>query len=45
MRTSLFLVENAPIDTVPRITEIFRLQDGQWKLVHRHADTTPAPEG
>ena len=36
---------NAPIDMVLRTTEIFRLEDGQWKLVHRHADTIPVPEG
>jgi ketosteroid isomerase-like protein len=36
---------DTPIDMVLRTTEVFRLEDGQWKLVHRHADTTPAPEG
>jgi ketosteroid isomerase-like protein len=35
---------NAPIDMVLRTTEVFRLEDGQWKLVHRHADTL-TPEG
>ncbi len=28
-----------------RVTSVFRLEDGAWKLVHRHADpiTTPRP--
>jgi ketosteroid isomerase-like protein len=28
-----------------RVTSVFRLEDGNWKLVHRHADpiTTPRP--
>jgi ketosteroid isomerase-like protein len=28
-----------------RVTMIFRPEDGEWKLVHRHADpiTTPQP--
>lgn len=28
-----------------RVTTIFRLEDGQWKVIHRHADaiTTPRP--
>jgi ketosteroid isomerase-like protein len=35
-------------DLVPielRVTSVFRLEDGSWKVVHRHADpiTTPQP--
>ncbi|MFF1830795.1 YybH family protein [Paenarthrobacter sp. NPDC058040] len=26
-----------------RVTTVFRLEDGQWKVVHRHADTIVAP--
>lgn len=28
----------APIEMRIRVTEVFRREDGEWKLVHRHAD-------
>jgi ketosteroid isomerase-like protein len=27
-----------------RVTTVFRREDGQWKIVHRHADPMPASE-
>jgi ketosteroid isomerase-like protein len=26
-----------------RVTSLFRLEDGNWKLVHRHADPLQMP--
>ena len=25
-----------------RVTNIYQLKDGQWKIIHHHADTSPA---
>ena len=37
--------QDDPVDMVLRTTEVFRREDGAWKLVHRHADLAPPPEG
>jgi ketosteroid isomerase-like protein len=33
------------VEMVLRTTEVFRLEDGEWRLVHRHADVVGRPEG
>jgi ketosteroid isomerase-like protein len=35
--------QDKPVPMVLRTTEVFRLEDGEWRLVHRHADTTAQP--
>ena len=34
--------QDQPVRMILRTTEVFRQEDGQWKLVHRHADV-PTP--
>ena len=36
--------QDEPVPIVLRTTEIFRLEDGEWRLIHRHADITSQPE-
>ena len=35
--------QTLPVDSVLRATDVFRKQDGEWKLVHRHADPLVEP--
>jgi ketosteroid isomerase-like protein len=43
-------VDNGPVQpSTLRVTHVYRREDGDWKLVHRHADRAaidqPAPTG
>ena len=35
----------APAAYALRVTTVFRREDGEWKVVHRHADPVPDDEG
>jgi len=37
-------VEGAPRTYTLRTTHVYRREDGQWKIVHRHADLPPSPD-
>ena len=36
--------QDEAVPMVLRTTEVFRLEDGEWRLIHRHADITPRPK-
>ena len=36
-------INGAPRQYTLRATQIYRREDGEWKVVHRHADTVPEP--
>jgi ketosteroid isomerase-like protein len=38
-------VEGVPVEPyVLRVTHVYRREDGEWKIVHRHGDTPPADQ-
>lgn len=37
-------VDGEPREYTLRVTQIYRREDGEWKVVHRHADSPPAGE-
>jgi ketosteroid isomerase-like protein len=38
-------VNGEPRQYVLRATQVYRREDGEWKVVHRHADTAPDSAG
>jgi ketosteroid isomerase-like protein len=38
------IVNGDPRDYVLRVTQVYRREDGDWKVVHRHADNDPGAD-
>lgn len=34
-------INGEPRQYVLRVTQVYRREDGEWKVAHRHADTAP----
>lgn len=37
-------VDGRPRDYVLRVTQAYRRENGEWKVVHRHGDSAPDPD-
>jgi ketosteroid isomerase-like protein len=38
--------DGIPLDPYTlRVTHVYRREDGEWKIIHRHADAPPAGRG
>ena len=43
---SLRAVDGGPVEpSTLRVTHVYRREDGEWKIAHRHADFLPAGQG
>jgi len=38
-------VDGQPRNYTLRVTHVYRREDGQWRIVHRHADIPPTEDG
>jgi ketosteroid isomerase-like protein len=38
------MVDGVPRTYTLRVTHVYRREDGQWRIVHRHADSPPAAD-
>jgi ketosteroid isomerase-like protein len=38
-------VDGEPRTYTLRVTHVYRREDGQWRIVHRHGDTPPTDDG
>ena len=38
-------VDGQPTTYTLRVTHVYRREDGQWRIVHRHADVPPTSDG
>jgi ketosteroid isomerase-like protein len=36
-----FSMDGGPVELRLRVTHVYRREDGEWKIVHRHADAPP----
>ncbi len=41
---SALLVDGAPVNNTLRVTHVYRRENGEWKIVHRHGDFMPADQ-
>jgi ketosteroid isomerase-like protein len=37
-------IDGEPRQYALRVTQVYRREDGEWKVAHRHADTLPQPD-